>query len=224
MSRDEIIPIEDFEVRLVKSVRAKHILLKQNAKGEIILTCPRFCPKMMAIRFAKTQVPWIRAHILCGPKERVFKPDDKVSILGKEYVLQQGHPMGPKGGVLMISGDISFFHRRVCSYAQKILLTYLQKKVAELTKTLGIKGGRITLRNTSSRWGSCSSTRNLSFCWKIAFAPKEVVDYLVAHEVAHLVHMNHSPKFWALVDTLTDHCVFAEKWLKKNGRELQSIR
>ena len=66
MSRDEIIPIEDFEVRLVKSVRAKHILLKQNAKGEIILTCPRFCPKMMAIRFAKTQVPWIRAHILCG--------------------------------------------------------------------------------------------------------------------------------------------------------------
>ena len=224
MSSDEIVKIEDFEIRLVKSLRAKHILLKQNTKGEIILTCPKFCPKSMAIRFAKTQVPWIRAHIRYAPKETVFKIGDEISILGTPYLLQQGQRTSMKEGVLTVSGEEPFFHRRVCSYAQKILLSYLQKQVAQLAKKLNVSNGRITLRNTSSRWGSCSSTRNLSFCWKIAFAPKEVVDYLIAHEVAHLVHMNHSPKFWMLVDTLTDQRLYAEKWLKKNGRELQSIR
>lgn len=224
MSSDEIVKIADFEVRVVKSTRAKHILLKQSPKGEIILACPKFCPKMMAIRFAKTQIPWIRAHVQYAPKERVFKPGEKVLILGEEYKLQKGRLMGVDENVLTVSGDDSFFHRRVCSLAQKILLPYLQTEVAKLTKQIGVKSGRITLKNTSSRWGSCSSTRNLSFCWKIAFAPKEVVEYLVAHEVAHLAHMNHSDRFWALVDTLTDHRVSAEKWLKKHGRELQSIR
>ena len=224
MSSGEIIEIENFKVCLVKSTRAKHILLKQNSKGEIVLTCPRFCPKMMAIRFAKSQIPWIRAHVQYGPKEKVFKPDEKISIVGTEYCLKQGKRTEVKDGVLFISGEEAFFHRRVCSYAQKMLLPYLQNSIYKLTKKLGIKNGRITLRNTSSRWGSCSSTHNLSFCWKIAFAPKEVIDYLIAHEVAHLVHMNHSRRFWDQVDALTNQRVFAEKWLKKNGHSLQSIK
>ena len=107
---------------------------------------------------------------------------------------------------------------------QKELLRYIQTQVASLTHQLNVKVARITLRNTSSRWGSCSSARNLSFCWKIAFAPLEVIDYLIAHEVAHLVHMNHGTKFWTLVHTLTDKCEIAERWLKKNGSQLQRIR
>lgn len=224
MSRDEMIRIADFDIRLVKSPRAKHIFLKQNGKGEILLTCPRFCPKMMAVTFAKSQIPWIRAHIQYGPSERVFKPEETVMLLGKEYLLKTGHFTELKDKNLFISGDVEFFHRRVCSYAKKILLDYIQNQVSLLVSSLHVKVGRITLRNTSSRWGSCSSSHNLSFCWKIAFAPQEVVEYLVAHEVAHLIHMNHGTQFWALVDHLTNKRMMAERWLKKNGRQLQSIR
>ena len=128
------------------------------------------------------------------------------------------------GGVLTISGGSEFFHRRVCSYAQKVLLPYVQQRTSVLAKKLGVKIGRITLRNTSSRWGSCSSSHNLRFCWKIAFAPVDVVDYLIAHEVAHLVQMNHSPKFLAVVDSLVDCRKSAEKWLKMNGHKLQGIK
>ena len=104
-----------------------------------------------------------------------------------------------------------------------MLLPFIQNEVSMLTKQLNVHAGRITLRNTSSRWGSCSGTRNLSFCWKIAFAPLYVIQYLVAHEVAHLVHMNHGDSFWLLVDHLTPHRKEAEKWLKIHGRDLQGI-
>ena len=224
MSSNEIVQIGDFEVYLVKSARAKHIFLKQNHKGQIVLTCPRFCPKMLAVSFAKTQIPWIKAHVQYAPHETVFELDTRINLLGQEYVIKQGRATELKEGILFVSGSPEFCHRRVCSYAQKVLLDYIQKQTAVLTKQLNVKMGRITLRNTSSRWGSCSSAHNLSFCWKIAFAPVEVVDYLVAHEVAHMVHMDHSAKFWALVDKLTDKRVFAENWLKKYGRRLQGIR
>ena len=79
---------------------------------------------------------------------------------------------------------------------------------------------RITVRDTATRWGSCSSARTLSFSWRLIFAPDYVRDYVVAHEVAHLKEMNHSPRFWAHVETLTPHTRRARKWLRENGRTL----
>lgn len=224
MSSQEIIKISDFQIQLVRSPRARHILLKQNMKGEIVLTYPKLCPKILAISFAKKQLPWIRAHVQYAPKEVVFRWGDSVSILGQEYLIQQGAQGHIENGILFVSGAPEFCHRRVCVVAQKMLQAYLHQKIPELTAQLGVKSGRIVLRNTSSRWGSCSSRKTLSFCWKIAFAPRDVIDYLIAHEVAHLKEMNHSPKFWAVVDSLVDHRKRSERWLKENGRKLQAIR
>jgi len=81
---------------------------------------------------------------------------------------------------------------------------------------------RITVRDTASRWGSCSSTRSLSFSWRLILAPSFVLDYVAAHEVAHLAQMNHGPKFWALV---ARHCPDLEKarvWIRRHGRDLHS--
>ncbi len=224
MSSTEIIKIGSVSLSLNKSLRAKHVFLKQDSKGEITLTYPKFYPKCWAVRFAKTQMPWILAHLKHGQKETVFAPNDTIQILGKSYLLTSGKRTLESQTELTISGSPEFFHRRVCSYAQKQLLPYIQQKVKSYATQLGVKPGRITLRDTSSRWGSCSSTHNLSFCWKIAFSPLDVIDYLIAHEVSHLSHMNHGPKFWATVDKLTNHRMQAEKWLKENGRKLQSIR
>ena len=224
MSSQEIITISDFQIRLVQNRRARHVLLKQNAKGEIILTYPRLCPKIVAISFAKTQLAWIRAHIKYAPKEIVFQIGDSITLLGQNYVIQHRAMSGIEGSILFVSGSSDFCHRRVCSLAKKMLASYIFQKVQELSRQIDVHPGRISLRDTSSRWGSCSSKKTLSFCWKIAFAPLEVIDYLIAHEVAHLKEMNHSAKFWAVVDKLTDHRKNAERWLKLNGRNLQSIR
>ena len=80
---------------------------------------------------------------------------------------------------------------------------------------------RITLRDSRSRWGSCGPHATLSFSWRLVFAPPEVLDYLAAHEVAHLVHLNHGPHFWALARALCDGPIEApQAWLKKNGEIL----
>jgi predicted metal-dependent hydrolase len=217
------ITIENVPISLQKSTRAKHIALRQKTNGDIILVIPRYCPNWMAVSFAKKQTAWIVAHAKHPPKQTKFIPGMQVEIVGQSLTLAQGKPTHVQDGILYLSGDLEFFHRRTCDYAKKLLLPFMQNEVTNLTRNLNVRANRITLRNTSSRWGSCSGNRNLSFCWKIAFAPLYVIQYLAAHEVAHLVHMNHSDRFWELVDELTPYRKQAEKWLKTNSQDLQGI-
>ena len=86
---------------------------------------------------------------------------------------------------------------------------------------IGVKPSRITVRDTVSRWGSCSSARSLSFSWRLILAPDFVLDYVVAHEVAHIRQMNHSPRFWAEVKNLVSDIEAPQRWLRTHGRELQ---
>ena len=97
----------------------------------------------------------------------------------------------------------------------------LEAQVLDHAARLGVKPSRITVRDTLSRWGSCSSARALSFSWRLIMAPEFVLDYVVAHEVAHLCEMNHSPRFWAHVRSLAPNMEAAQAWLKVNGRDLQ---
>ena len=87
----------------------------------------------------------------------------------------------------------------------------------EYAEQLGVKPKRITIRDTSSRWGSCSSTRTLSFSWRLILAPSPILDYVVAHEVAHLRELNHKPRFWRLVETLVPDIDKSMRWLSENG-------
>jgi len=86
---------------------------------------------------------------------------------------------------------------------------------------LGVTPARLTLRDTASRWGSCSAARVISLSWRLIFAPDFVRDYVVAHEVAHLKEMNHGPRFWALVRSLDPDFEQAQEWLRLHGRSLQ---
>ena len=80
--------------------------------------------------------------------------------------------------------------------------------------------GRVTLRESRTRWGSCSPSGDLSFCWRLIFAPALVLDYVVAHEVAHLVHLNHSERFWKLCAQLTPEVQAPRRWLMRHGQQL----
>jgi len=124
------------------------------------------------------------------------------------------------GGIIEVPGDEAFMARRVCEWIKKQTEHAIRVNAEEKAEKLGCKIKKITLRDTRSLWGSCTSGGNLSFSWRLAFASPEVLDYLVAHEVAHLAELNHGPAFWKTVGELCPHWKKSRRWIKKYGNTL----
>ncbi|MGE7370502.1 M48 family metallopeptidase [Neorhizobium sp. NPDC001467] len=134
-----------------------------------------------------------------------------------EAVMVDGEP------VLRVGGLEDHLGRRIAAFLKKQARLDLEPLVARHAATIGRPVRSVTMKDTRSRWGSCSWEGNLSFSWRIVMAPPEVIDYLAAHEVAHLKEMNHGPKFWALCRSLCPATENARKWLKQHGSQLHAI-
>ncbi len=217
---------DGLELFFKKDLRTKSIRLRLNKQGEVILTAPYFCSEKKALAFAWENEDWIRTQLANTPQRRIFQHGMDITLFDTPLTIT--HAPTAKRGVwiednkLFVSGDTSFLHRRVRDFIKKQLRNYIQQYAGELAGQINQSVGRITIRDTSSRWGSCSSKRDLNFCWKLALAPEFVLNYIVAHEVAHLREMNHGPQFWALVGQINNDRASAQIWLRKNGRDLQS--
>ncbi|TCL73097.1 M48 family metallopeptidase [Rhizobium sp. BK251] len=125
--------------------------------------------------------------------------------------------------VLRVSGLPEHLGKRVATFLKKEARADLERLVAHHAGAIRKPVRSIAMKDTRSRWGSCSSEGNLSFSWRIAMAPPSVIDYLAAHEVAHLKEMNHGPRFWALCRKLCPHMEEAKAWLKRHGSQLHAI-
>ena len=123
---------------------------------------------------------------------------------------------------LCVSGMSEHIPRRIKDWLKKRAWEEARSRSQRYAKILDRNINRITVKDTKSRWGSCSSNGNLSFSWRLIFAPDHVLNYVCAHEVAHLVEMNHSPKFWTNVDLLISDWKKSRTWLKQNGNILHS--
>lgn len=134
-----------------------------------------------------------------------------------EAVMVDGEP------VLRVGGLEDHLGRRISAFLKKEARADLEPLVARHAARVGKPVRSISMKDTRSRWGSCSWDGNLSFSWRIVMAPPEVIDYLAAHEVAHLREMNHGPKFWALCRSLCPGMEAAQKWLKQHGSQLHAI-
>ncbi|MBB4008972.1 M48 family metallopeptidase [Allorhizobium taibaishanense] len=134
-----------------------------------------------------------------------------------EAVIEGGEPL------IRISGLPEHAGRRLSTFLKKEARHDLERLVAIHTGRLGKPANGLALKDTRSRWGSCSWNGNLSFSWRIVMAPPEVIDYLAAHEVAHLKEMNHGPQFWALCKRLCPGTEAAKDWLKRHGSELHAL-
>ena len=128
------------------------------------------------------------------------------------------------GPVLIVHGERLHLPRRIADFFKREARREIEVLVAKHTAMLGKRAKAIRFKDTSSRWGSCTSEGNLSFSWRIMMAPAPVINYLVAHEVAHLKEMNHGPKFWALCEELCPDTERCKAWLKRNGGALQAIQ
>jgi len=134
-----------------------------------------------------------------------------------EAVMVDGKP------VLHVSGMPEHIGRRIATFLKKEARTDLERLSRLHAGSIKAPIRSISMKDTRSRWGSCSSEGNLSFSWRIVMAPPSVIDYLAAHEVAHLKEMNHGPHFWALCKKLCPHMEEAKSWLKRHGSQLHAI-
>ncbi|MGN0919650.1 MAG: M48 family metallopeptidase [Alphaproteobacteria bacterium] len=213
-----------FEITIKRVKGARSMRLKIGKNEQPILTLPYWIPQKMGLIWAQKQQEWIQKNTFI-PKH--FHSGQRILFLGQDVLIQHAEKhlqTHIEEGVLWVAGEEVFLPRRVADFIKKEFLIYLFPLIREKEQILGLKHKKVMVRDTSSRWGSCSSNGVLSFCWRLAMAPEFVIDYLVAHEVAHLKHMDHSRQFWKTVAQLSPHTYQAKKWLKENGRDLPVLK
>ena len=198
-----------YSVRLRRHRRARRYTLRIHPSDrEAILTMPPRGTLAEAKDFAQRHGGWIAARLGRLPKAAPFHPGTVVPLRGVPHRIV--HRPGVRGTVwtetrdsgeriLCVAGGAEHIERRVHDYLKREVRADLQDAVQSCAEALGVKVKRLSIRDQSSRWGSCTSAGALSFSWRLILAPPYVLDYLAAHEVAHLVEMNHSARFWRVV-------------------------
>ena len=227
-ARHELLKIDGrmLEVRVRLNPRARRMIVKVNpATGEVSVTAPSRRGLAHALDFARGQQDWIRGQLAKVPGPVLFGAGATIPFIGTAHEIRAAAkgpaPVWAEDGIIWVRGREAHASRRVQDFLKKEARKVLEARVLEHAPKLNAKPARITVRDTASRWGSCSSGRSLSFSWRLILAPDFVLDYVVAHEVAHLREMNHSSRFWAHVKSLVADIDAPQYWLKRHGRELQ---
>jgi predicted metal-dependent hydrolase len=215
-------------VRLSINPRARRISVRIDAaKREAVAVAPSKRQASKALAFAASRAGWIAQQLARIPEGLPFRPGALIPLRGRMIILAEETGRGPP----RIDGDRlvapmpagADFQARVKRFLVHEAKAALCERVEIHARTLGVRPTRITIKDTKSRWGSCSTTGALSFSWRIILAPESVIDYLAAHEVAHLREMNHGPRFWACVKACDPDHHLARAWLRRHGAELHRI-
>ena len=219
-----------YPVRLRRHPQARRYTLRiQAASRDVVLTMPLRGSVSDAKSFAQKNGAWIAARLRRLPQAAPFAPGATLPFRGVPHRIE--HRPLARGAVwteagddgtqmLCVAGDRAHLARRVGDYLKRAAKHDLQAACRRYAADLGVAVKRVSVRDQSSRWGSCSSTGVLSFSWRLILAPPFVLDYLAAHEVAHLVEMNHSRRFWRLLLRLCPATHRAKVWLNVHGPDL----
>ncbi len=205
--------------------RAKRICLRYNPTSHAIsLTLPRHTRVGDGLAFLMQKSEWLVETLRVIPLKKQIKPGVVIPLLGKRVRIKHDADLTRsfviRDDVLYVSGAREDFAENVTAALKKIASQTLTSLSLRYAVQIGRRLNRVSVRDTRSRWGSCSSTARLSFSYRLIFAPKEVMEYVVAHEVAHLRHMNHSTAFWNAVEYLCPDYEAAKDWLKLHGKDL----
>jgi predicted metal-dependent hydrolase len=219
-----------FSVRVRRHRRARRYTLRIHPSDrEAILTMPPRGTIADAKDFAQRHGAWIAARLGRLPKAAPFQTGTVVPLRGVAHRIV--HRAGVRGVVwteirdsgeriLCVAGGIEHIDRRVHDFLKREARKDVAKSAQYYAEALGVRVKRISIRDQSSRWGSCTSAGSLSFSWRLILAPPYVLDYLAAHEVAHLVEMNHSARFWRVVARVCSSVERAKIWLDTYGNDL----
>jgi len=216
------------EVMLKSSPRARRLSLRvSRLDGRVTLTLPQGASRRQALAFAREKEDWVRRNLADRPQDIHPQPGDQVPFGGRPHMLVDSGGRAARLGEDVIhlpQGSPEKTGARLAALFKHHARRNLHKASAGYAARAQRQVGRITLRDTRSRWGSCSHEGNLMFSWRLIMAPPEVLDYVAAHEVAHLVEMNHSPAYWAVVEHLCPQYRGPRMWLRQNGALLHRYR
>lgn len=219
--------LPDVEVMLNSSARARRYGLRvSQVDGRVTLTVPARGTQAQALAFAEGQAEWLeRALARLRPRTPVAF-GTQVMVEGQPYTLVAGSKRSPElgAGMLCLPADPVRLPVRLQAFLKHLARQRLQSATEHYAQILGRPFRKITLRDTRSRWGSCSADGSLSYSWRLIMAPPEILHYVAAHEVAHLQEMNHSPEFWAVVAKLRPTYAPERAWLRREGSHLHALR
>ncbi len=211
-----------------QSPRARRMSLRvRRAERDVVLTLPPRASLAMAESFAQRHGPWVAARVAQLPEVVPFADGASVPLRGVPHWIVHRDVL--RGTVFVRDGDeptievpgpIESLPRRLADFLKREARNDLEEAVRRHAEMLGVSVGRISIKDTRSRWGSCSSRGDFSFSWRLVMAPPFVLDYLAAHEVAHRREMNHSRRYWAVLRDLFRETDEAEAWLTAHGPEL----
>ena len=212
------------EIRLRPCARARRFVLRvPNSGPNAVLTVPRHAPRTAALDFVTANEGWLRERL--ASRGDLVPAGDGVELpfLGRCLRIEATGGAGrlsAGNGILRIPGRPELAPARAKGFLREIARQHLGARAAHHAAYLGRTPGRLTLRDTRSRWGSCTSEGDLMFSWRLVMAPWEVLDYVAAHEVAHLLEMNHSQRFWRVVAGLCPEYELHRNWLRQHGAGL----
>lgn len=216
-----------YPVAMRRHARARRITLRLSRDGkQVQLTLPKRCSEKKAMAFARTQCEWLAKQLDKKPTSITFEPGMILSVLGVEKIFEKAHGRLTKeeANRVLIGGDAEFFGRRVEDYLKKQGRTAFSEIVQILAQQLGHRVSGVSVRDTKSRWGSCSRANRINLSWRLVLAPPSVARYVIAHEVAHLEHFDHSPAFWQCVESLHADWKQDRQWLRQHGEQLHAYR
>ena len=209
---------------------ARRLTLRvSRTRRTVIVTLPVQCDLDEAGSFITRNIEWVRERLDSLPAAVPFRDGVFIPLRGEAHRVVFAGPRG-RGPVvrrttadypeLRVSGRPEHAPRRLKDWLAQEAHRDLDKRVAVHARRLGVKPKRIAVRDQTSRWGSCSTTGVLSFSWRLIMAPPEILDYVAAHEVAHLMEMNHGSGFWSLVRKTMPGLDEARRWLQIYGMDL----
>ncbi|WP_084602978.1 M48 family metallopeptidase [Rubritepida flocculans] len=228
LRRDPLLPPEPCPVRWRRSARAQNVWLHIcPAEGAVVVTLPQRVGRNQGLALLTEHAGWVMQRLAALAPERPLTPGSSVPLGGVEHPIR--HDPGRRGGAfleggaIVATGQAEFVPRRVRDFLRAEALRRIWASARPHAEALGVAPRAIRLKDTKSRWGSCAPDRTLAFSWRLVMAPGWVLDYVVAHELAHLREMNHSPRFWALVEARTPHRKAATQWLRRHGPSLLRV-
>ncbi len=218
--------------RLSVNPRARRLSIRIDGRaGEAVLIAPSERKLGEVVAFARTKTGWILERLALRQPGTPIVPGATLPLLDRPTRLLAVPGAGAArlsedadGPTILSGGEGEAFARRVENLFKRIARDTLQARTDVHLKTLGQRPVKISIADPKSRWGSCSPhNRTIRYSWRVIMAPHAVVDYLAAHEVAHLVHADHSPAYWSVVhDLIGDHRAY-RRWLKDNGAALHAV-
>jgi predicted metal-dependent hydrolase len=217
------------EVHLRRSASARRFSLRvSRLDGKVTLSMPMRAREGEALAFLKGHEDWLRQTLQAMP-ESALRPiclGAVIPVEGREMRLApgSGRSIRVEGDQLMVPGDPSAAGARVAAWLKVLARDRLARASTHYAGLVGRSYSQLALRDTRSRWGSCSPDGRLMYSWRLIMAPPLVLDYVAAHEVAHLVEMNHSAAYWAVVSGICPDWRTQRAWIHANGQSLHRLR